>query len=264
MMQSNPPNFSNKVAGSRTILQEDDLRLAPNVREYIRQKKFHMANGIDAPVPLEKVYGITQLELVKIWKGLQLNQPSRPEQAAETWKERVATAPLRLKFNNMNNNDSNSSNNREKALAEPGVTMYGGSINPAAIDIDSKLRGNNVARTRDTAHSTMDTCLVRSVPDYRGGEIKSSSNTAFYRAVPFTGIGSGFGDMNVNNNMHFGENTRTYQDRKITDVAMDRFEPLINDDFQHPDSVVLPFPRGGIDTRNFDRYSRQDQFPDKI
>jgi hypothetical protein len=105
----------------------------------------------------------------------------------------------------------------------------------------------------------MDTCLKRAVPDFRGGEAKSSLNTSFYQAVPFTGIGSGFGDMTVNNEIHFGENTRSYQDRKVADVAIDRFEPLLRTDFQHPSSVVLPFPRGGVDTRNFDRYSRQDQ-----
>lgn len=260
-MQS-PPDFSNKVNSSKhSLLPENDLRLAPNVREYIRQEKFQRLNGIESLVPLEKVYGITQADITMIGKSLHLNQPARSEQATNTWKERVATAPLKLKFSNLNNDNSNM---RERALAEPGVMMYGGSINPTEIDVDSRLRGGNVSRTRDTAHSTMDTCLGRSVPDYRGGEIKSSSNTAFYRAVPFTGIGSGFGDMDVNNDMHFGENTRTYQDRKVVDVAIDRFEPLINDDFQHPDSVVLPFPRGGVDTRNFDRYSRQDQFPDKI
>jgi hypothetical protein len=252
------PNFSNQVPRSKVSLSED-LSLPPHIREYMHQKKFHAENHIQPSVPLEKIYGITSGDIAVLKSGKckdQFNRASRPEAQADTWRERVSTAPLRFRTQNWNREGKNA---RDCALGEPGVTIFGGNINPDEIDVDSRLRGRVVSRTASSPATIMDTCLKRAVPDYRGGEVKSGLNTSFYQAVPFTGIGCGTGNMTVNNEIHFGETSRNYQDRKVTGAAIDRFEPLLRTDFQHPDSVVLPFPRGGVDTRNFDRYSRQDQ-----
>lgn len=257
-MQQCAPNFSNQVPQSKVPLSEN-LSLPPHVREYVRQKQFYVDNQIQPSVPLEKVYGITASDIsrIKNLKGAEnFNNQSRTELKADTWREKVSTAPLKFTTQNWNKEGKST---RECMLSEPGVTMYGGNINPEEIDRDSRLRARVQHRTASSAVTTMDTCLKRAVPVYRGGEAKNGMNTSFYQAVPFTGIGCGTGNMTVNNEIHFGENTRSYQDSKVVDVAIDRFEPLLRDDFQHPDSVVLPFPRGGVDTRNFDRYSRQDQ-----
>jgi len=251
---------------------ENDARLSPRLRDFLTQLKFRRENGISPKeLPLENMFRITTSDMEEIRSvnrklsgetggavpRVATPAQTRTEKPTHTWRERAAEAPLKFQTQNWFNGGKF---DREQAMGEPGLMLYAGSINRKEIDKDSRLRPGFNPRNIRSSLTTVDTCLKRVVPDYRGGEAKSSLNTSFYQAVPFTGLGSGIGNIEVNNEMYYGETSRSTQVRNVANTAINRFEPLIRDDFQHPDNVVLPFPRGGIDTRNADKYSRKDQY----
>jgi hypothetical protein len=247
------------------IAPEDDIALPPNVREYLRKVRFYRESGIVPGVDPAREFSITSTDRELIARVS--SSRGRIRVASETrtsatdtgrnWREQMSSAPLKYRSQDWEAIGSAPSA-RQASVSQPGITFSGGSINGRAIDSDSHLRGNYTARAQDHKQTQMDTCQKRAYPDYRGGEVKASLNTAFYQAIPYRGLGAGMGNIEVNNHIQFGETTRIYTDKKVAGSAIDRFEPLLRDDFQQPDHVVLPFPRGGIDTRSFDRYSRQD------
>jgi len=82
-------------------------------------------------------------------------------------------------------------------------------------------------------------------------------NTAFFKAIPFMGNGSGIGDLNMASTLRNGESTRTSKHKKESDVMLDRFE-LLDRDFQDPTHIVMDGYRGGYDSRQTDKLVRRD------
>jgi len=65
--------------------------------------------------------------------------------------------------------------------------------------------------------------------------------------------GRGFGDLNISNNIRNSNSSRyDYKDYKINIEAQQFFDYQFNyldKNFQNPDNIILPFPRGGDFTR---------------
>lgn len=70
--------------------------------------------------------------------------------------------------------------------------------------------------------------------------------------MPYTGPGRGMGDVSISDNTRFGVDTRRYNEefRNINEsTILDRFD-FLDKDFQNPSNIVLPFPQGGVQTRD--------------
>ncbi len=74
----------------------------------------------------------------------------------------------------------------------------------------------------------------------------------YFNDKPYTGPGRGIGDVNISDNTRVGLDTRRYNEeyRNINEAEiLDRFQ-FIDKRFQDPNNVVLPFPQGGVQTRD--------------
>lgn len=68
--------------------------------------------------------------------------------------------------------------------------------------------------------------------------------------------GHGFGNTNIDNYVKFSESSRQIYTENISNLEQNRFY-MLNRNYMDPKHIVLPFPRGGIDSRNLDKYSRK-------
>jgi hypothetical protein len=90
---------------------------------------------------------------------------------------------------------------------------------------------------------------------------KKNIDSSKYKAMPYMGWGDQVRDIETENNL-----VRCMSDSKAKSFGHDNlFEhnfDYISDDIQNPDHVVLPFPRGGEDTRRWNKESAQPQYRD--
>lgn len=147
----------------------------------------------------------------------------------------------------------------EVAWHEPGVMYNDGYVNREEIDTESYLKyvfnpknGESSASYLDLDYKIvqpqrkLDSSLLNEPRDL---------NHAYYIPVPFMGHGRGRNDVDAETDIIQGISSRTDRS-KIGEVYVDRFEQL-DRDIQDPDHIVLPWPRGGIDTRYLEKYSRK-------
>lgn len=126
------------------------------------------------------------------------------------------------------------------------------------IDIESSLRcpqlhnGNKTNMVLDTDDKNKD-------KDYRNFRLMDDSNnrgdTSFYYTGGYKGAGRGFGNIDDNMSLRYSKDTRQ-DNTNISNIEINRFQKLFRN-YQNADNLVLPFPRGGIDTRNLDKYSKE-------
>lgn len=142
----------------------------------------------------------------------------------------------------------------------PGNFIEGNNINQKEIDQDTALRPSYV--DMDTSGisriSHMDTCYKVNIPGGRNNSCYTDEylNTAFYKAIPYMGSGSGNGNTEIESQMIQGEVTR-FKQKKTGGFLLDRFE-FLDRDIQDPKHIVPVFPRGGVDTRAIDKYTKKD------
>jgi hypothetical protein len=74
-------------------------------------------------------------------------------------------------------------------------------------------------------------------------------NTSQYQPIPYMGAKEGLKDINASNSLQCGYPTRGAKSYGYKNPSEHYFD-YINDDLQKPEHTVLPFPRGGIQTRN--------------
>ena len=99
--------------------------------------------------------------------------------------------------------------------------------------------------------------------DYRNFSVKAekknsreSSLVYNHMNVGYKGNGRGFGDDDISSKLRYGVDSRqNLKTARTQDLQDYRFEYL-NPDFSDPAKNVLPFARGGIDTRNLDKYRK--------
>ena len=65
------------------------------------------------------------------------------------------------------------------------------------------------------------------------------------------GPGRGFGNMDTNNNIRDGQSTRLSNDQffKVQESQINNRRDIITKNYQNPNNLILPFPRGGELTR---------------
>jgi hypothetical protein len=142
----------------------------------------------------------------------------------------------------------------------PGVNQEPRNINQHEINQDTFLRPSYV--DQDTSgisrESHMDTCYKIVLPGGRNNSCYTDEylNTSFYLTVPYMGSGAGQGNVSLESEMKDGQLTR-FKQKKTGGEPLDRFFDL-DRDIQDPGHIVLPFPRGGVDTRAIDKWAKKD------
>ena len=84
------------------------------------------------------------------------------------------------------------------------------------------------------------------------GNFSKKTMPRYFNDMPYTGPGRGMGDVSISDNTRFGVDTRRYNEefRNINEsTILDRFD-FLDKDFQNPSNIVLPFPQGGVQTRD--------------
>ena len=125
------------------------------------------------------------------------------------------------------------------------------------IEINTKLR-NSESTNKLKQITKLDTDKDNKGKDYRNFSLKSEKmretlNHGDYVNNGYKGNGRGFGDVNISQDLRYGKNSR---DEKKTARSHDLKDLKFNNlmiNFSDEDNVVLPFPRGGIDTRNLEK-----------
>lgn len=125
------------------------------------------------------------------------------------------------------------------------------------IEINTKLR-NSESTNKMKQITKLDTDKDNNGKDYRNFSLKSEKmretlNHGDYVNNGYKGNGRGFGDVNISQDLRYGKNSR---DEKKTARSHDLKDLKFNNlmiNFSDEDNVVLPFPRGGIDTRNLEK-----------
>jgi hypothetical protein len=125
------------------------------------------------------------------------------------------------------------------------------------IEINTKLR-NSESTNKMKQRTKLDTDKDNKGKDYRNFSLKSEKmretlNHGDYVNNGYKGNGRGFGDVNISQDLRYGKNSR---DEKKTARSHDLKDLKFNNlmiNFSDEDNVVLPFPRGGIDTRNLEK-----------
>ena len=82
---------------------------------------------------------------------------------------------------------------------------------------------------------------------------KELNKVNFYYTTSHTGPGRGFGNLEVSNDMHFGNSsridTKQYKEMREGDQLFDYQFQYLDRNFQNPNNIVMPTPRGGNSTR---------------
>jgi hypothetical protein len=84
-------------------------------------------------------------------------------------------------------------------------------------------------------------------------DTKELDRVDFYYTNSSVGPGHGFGNLNISNDMHYGNSSRTdtkeFKEIRESNQLFDYQFQYLDRNFQDPDHIVMPFPRGGNTTR---------------
>jgi hypothetical protein len=163
------------------------------------------------------------------------------------------------RYNNEKNCSEWKQARNQVAWHEPGVMYTDGYVNREEIDTESYLKYVFDPKNGESSASYLDLDYKIVQPQRRLDSSLLNEprdlNHAYYMAVPFMGHGRGRNDVDAETDIIQGISSRTDRS-KIGEWYVDRFEEL-DKDIQDPDHIVLPWPRGGIDTRYLEKYSRK-------
>ena len=160
---------------------------------------------------------------------------------------------------NSNSNISENKNEKMKYITNPNkLNSTYNSINCIGnpIDVESYLRNSeNFNRTKmsielNSKFSPNNYSVLYS--NKKNNTKKKETSNNFNKIEPYKGPGRGSGNIDVSDNVRFGLDTRRYNDeyRNINEGLINDRHQIIDDSFQNNKNVVLPFPRGGVQTRD--------------
>jgi hypothetical protein len=130
------------------------------------------------------------------------------------------------------------------------------------------VKGNDNTRYPKTTCNNnfsfiMDTDEENKGEDYRDLRVKKEENcstganyTTNYVSGPNKVQGRGFGDFDLD--LRLGLDTRKGENISNIEISDFHFEKLSRN-YQNPNNIVLPFPRGGVATRDIDKFSKYKQ-----
>ena len=102
-----------------------------------------------------------------------------------------------------------------------------------------------------------------------------TQKTGFYYNNRDTGPGRGFGNLNISNEIRNGDpsrnDTKEYRDKQEGQQMFDYKFQYLDRNFQDPNHIVMPIPRGGVQTRKQNQlsvntmrsFNSKDQYQDE-
>lgn len=150
-------------------------------------------------------------------------------------------------------------------LNVPGLNMHSAVDKECYVDDESFLiypgiqnKNRREYIIKDPNGCNCDSSMIQNTNRYTGYGVKMSDEPYkeqhCYNPNCYKGSGRGFGNADISTFVHYPESTRNAGENLRT-VVNDRMY-VTNRNYQDPDHVVLPFPRGGIDTRNMNKFIR--------
>ena len=137
--------------------------------------------------------------------------------------------------------------------------MLSSNKNFQSSDVDTETNLRNAKITNKMKQVTkLDIDENNKGKDYRNFSLMSEKlretlNHGDYVNNGYKGNGRGFGDVVISQDLRYGKNSRdekkTARSHDLKDLKFNNIVISLNDE----DNIVLPFPRGGIDTRNLDK-----------
>lgn len=137
--------------------------------------------------------------------------------------------------------------------------MLSSNKNFQSSDVDTETSLRNAEITNKVKQVTkLDVDKDNKGKDYRNFSLMSEKlretlNHGNYVNNGYKGNGRGFGDVVISQDLRYGKNSRdekkTARSHDLKDLKFNNIVISLNDE----DNIVLPFPRGGIDTRNLDK-----------
>ena len=137
--------------------------------------------------------------------------------------------------------------------------MLSSNKNFQSSDVDTETSLRNAEITNKVKQVTkLDIDKDNKGKDYRNFSLMSEKlretlNHGDYVNNGYKGNGRGFGDVVVSQDLRYGKNSRdekkTARFHDLKELKFNNLVISLNDE----DNVVLPFPRGGIDTRNIEK-----------
>jgi hypothetical protein len=125
------------------------------------------------------------------------------------------------------------------------------------VDVETNLR--NAESTNKVKQVTkLDMDDENEGKDYRNfslmsEKVRETLNHGDYVNNGYKGNGRGFGDVSVSQDLRYGKSSRdekkTARFHDLKELKFNNIVISLNDE----ENVVLPFPRGGIDTRNLEK-----------
>lgn len=145
----------------------------------------------------------------------------------------------------------------EDVINVKGMLSSNKNFQSSDVDIETSLR--NAEITNKVKQVTkLDIDKDNKGKDYRNFSLMSEKlretlNHGDYVNNGYKGNGRGFGDVVISQDLRYGKNSRdekkTARSHDLKDLKFNNIVISLNDE----DNIVLPFPRGGIDTRNLDK-----------
>lgn len=145
----------------------------------------------------------------------------------------------------------------EDVINVKGMLSSNNNFQSSDVDTETSLRNPEITnKVKQVTKLDMD--KDNKGKDYRNFSLMSEKlretlNHGDYVNNGYKGNGRGFGDVVISQDLRYGKNSRdekkTARSHDLKDLKFNNIVISLNDE----DNIVLPFPRGGIDTRNLDK-----------
>ena len=145
----------------------------------------------------------------------------------------------------------------EDVINVKGMLSSNKNFQSSDVDTETSLRNSEITNKVKQV-TKLDIDNDNKGKDYRNFSLMSEKlretlNHGDYVNNGYKGNGRGFGDVVISQDLRYGKNSRdekkTARSHDLKDLKFNNIVISLNDE----DNIVLPFPRGGIDTRNLDK-----------
>ena len=145
----------------------------------------------------------------------------------------------------------------EDVINVKGMLSSNKNFQSSDVDTETSLRNSEITNKVKQV-TKLDIDKENKGKDYRNFSLMSEKlretlNHGDYVNNGYKGNGRGFGDVVISQDLRYGKNSRdekkTARSHDLKDLKFNNIVISLNDE----DNIVLPFPRGGIDTRNLDK-----------
>lgn len=150
----------------------------------------------------------------------------------------------------------------DRIMCVPGMLPSSSNHQSNNTDIETYLlHPENTFKKKNSV--TLDIDSENKDKDYRnfkleGKQLRKNLYVGDYINNGFKGQGRGYGDYEISSKLRYGYNSRLESNETrqsdISEIKLNSAGLGLND----PNTNVLPFPRGGIDTRNLEKFRKEN------